>query len=110
MRLFKILVLVLALGVFFVRAGAETIVTIDSVLGTIKLEMLEDAAPLTVANFLNYVERGDYDGSTLSSITTNEGCRRSAFIERIATNRIIQLSRTRIWILRATPTAIGCMG
>ena len=40
-----------------------TVVTIETVLGSFELELLSDDAPLTVANFLNYVDRGDYDGS-----------------------------------------------
>jgi cyclophilin family peptidyl-prolyl cis-trans isomerase len=34
-------------------------------LGAIDLLMLETVAPLTVANFMNYVNRGDYDGTFL---------------------------------------------
>jgi len=32
-------------------------------LGAIDLLMLDSVAPLTVANFMNYVNRGDYDGT-----------------------------------------------
>ncbi len=41
----------------------QTIVTIDTSLGTFEMEMLDQDAPATVANFLNYVQRGSYDGT-----------------------------------------------
>jgi cyclophilin family peptidyl-prolyl cis-trans isomerase len=42
-------------------------IAMETVLGTIRLRLLGEPgeAPATVANFLNYVERGDYDGSFL---------------------------------------------
>lgn len=39
------------------------IVRMETVLGDIDIELRPDVAPLTVANFLNYVDRGDYDNS-----------------------------------------------
>ncbi len=38
------------------------IVEFDTNLGSICMELLEDQAPITVANFLTYANRGDYDG------------------------------------------------
>ena len=40
-------------------------IAIETVLGSIRIRLLGETgeAPLTVANFLNYVNRGDYDGS-----------------------------------------------
>ena len=32
-------------------------------LGAIDIELFDTVAPLTVANFLNYVNDGDYDGT-----------------------------------------------
>ncbi len=46
-------------------ADDVTIVTIQTPLGSFDVEMLEGAAPATVANFLNYVNRGDYNGTFL---------------------------------------------
>lgn len=40
-----------------------TKVTLDTVKGTITLELDEDKAPATVANFVEYVKSGHYDGT-----------------------------------------------
>lgn len=40
---------------------AQTQIIIDTSLGDIPITLFDSAAPATVANFLGYVERGDYD-------------------------------------------------
>lgn len=45
------------------HAGANEIVRIETDWGVIKLELFSDDTPLTVENFLNYVESGQYDGT-----------------------------------------------
>ena len=59
-----ILLAVLAVG-FCLGADEVTIVTVETDLGSFEIQMLEDAAPATATNFLNYVTRGDYNGSFL---------------------------------------------
>ena len=44
-------------------AARATSVLMETVLGDIELELFDDTAPQTVANFLGYVTRGDYDNS-----------------------------------------------
>ena len=44
-------------------AANESVVTIETPLGSFQMELLSDEAPKTVQNFLNYVERGAYDGT-----------------------------------------------
>jgi peptidyl-prolyl cis-trans isomerase A (cyclophilin A) len=44
---------------------ANSIVQIDTSLGNIVLRLNDDAAPATVANFLNYVTDGDYAGTLI---------------------------------------------
>jgi cyclophilin family peptidyl-prolyl cis-trans isomerase len=44
-------------------AANNSVVTIETPLGTFQMEMLADEAPNTVQNFLNYLERGDYTGT-----------------------------------------------
>jgi len=68
----KITVLVLGLIIFqaFTIAIAEEkkekenpMVLIETSMGNIKLELFEDKAPITVKNFLSYVEEGFYNGT-----------------------------------------------
>jgi cyclophilin family peptidyl-prolyl cis-trans isomerase len=70
----KLLVLcVLAVGMVAV-AGAEAaraanpVVAIETSLGTIKVELFEDKAPVTVKNFLDYVDAKHYDGLTFHRV------------------------------------------
>ena len=42
---------------------ANCFLRIQTDLGGIDIELFDTEAPLTVANFLNYVNRGDYDGT-----------------------------------------------
>lgn len=44
-------------------ADGATIVRFDTVLGEFDLQLYDDDCPVTVANFLAYVENGDYDNS-----------------------------------------------
>ena len=42
---------------------AGTIVRISTSIGDFSVELFDDSAPITVDNFLNYVERNDYNGT-----------------------------------------------
>jgi peptidyl-prolyl cis-trans isomerase A (cyclophilin A) len=61
-RLIALLVLPLAL-VAGNAAAANPQVELDTTMGKIRLELYPDAAPKTVANFLDYVKAGFYDGT-----------------------------------------------
>jgi len=47
----------------FNGAQAQTIVTFETNLGDIEIELFDDTRPISVTNFLGYVQRGDYDGT-----------------------------------------------
>ncbi|HKU71406.1 MAG TPA: peptidylprolyl isomerase [Burkholderiales bacterium] len=53
----------LALLVSFASAAANPQVEIKTDMGTIVVELYPDKAPETVANFLQYVKKGQYDGT-----------------------------------------------
>ncbi len=42
--------------------AANPVVTMETSLGTVKIELFEDKAPISVKNFLQYVEDKHYDG------------------------------------------------
>ncbi|MDX1492010.1 MAG: peptidylprolyl isomerase [Pseudohongiellaceae bacterium] len=47
---------------------ANTIVRVSTSYGDFSIELFDDVAPVSVQNFLNYVERGDYDGTFFSRL------------------------------------------
>jgi len=51
-----------------VVATAQTFVRIETPYGNIDVELFDSVAPNTVANFLNYVRDGDYDGTFIHRI------------------------------------------
>ena len=50
---------------------AENTVVMETSLGTIKLELYPDKAPVTVENFLGYVDEGFYDGTVFHRVIPN---------------------------------------
>ena len=45
------------------KGPAYPVVVIETSMGTIKVELYEDKAPITVKNFLSYVDKEHYDGT-----------------------------------------------
>ncbi len=62
-RLFPIAAAVLAAAFAFSAQAANPQVEFDTTAGKIKVELFPDAAPKTVANFLDYVKAKHYDGT-----------------------------------------------
>lgn len=59
---------------FALPASADTPVRFDTNVGAFEATLFDDVAPAHVANFLNYVERGDYDGTIVHrSAQNNDG-------------------------------------
>jgi cyclophilin family peptidyl-prolyl cis-trans isomerase len=48
--------------------AANPVVVMETNLGTIKIELFEDKAPVTVKNFLKYVEDKHYDGTVFHRV------------------------------------------
>jgi len=63
--------LVLALAVETVAAQANPQVDFDTSAGRFRLELRQDKAPVTVANFLTYVRDGYYDGTIFHRVIGN---------------------------------------
>ncbi len=55
--------LVIAFIMFFPVVGAATVVRMQTSLGVVDIQLFDSAAPLTVANFLSYVDSGAYNRS-----------------------------------------------
>jgi cyclophilin family peptidyl-prolyl cis-trans isomerase len=62
-------VLVLTVGVL--AADKNPVVVMETSKGTIKVELLPDKAPITVKNFLSYVEDKFYDGTIYHRVVPN---------------------------------------
>jgi cyclophilin family peptidyl-prolyl cis-trans isomerase len=61
----RTLLLALAFSLSSLVSAAETanpVVVMETNKGTVKIELWEDKAPISVANFLSYVDSGYYDG------------------------------------------------
>jgi len=52
-------------------ANAGTIVRVSTSLGDYSIELLDDDAPITVQNFLNHVDQGDYDQTYFHRLVTD---------------------------------------
>jgi cyclophilin family peptidyl-prolyl cis-trans isomerase len=67
--------LVLGFGLFFtsliVRASDITIVVVETNRGRFELELFPEKAPLSVQNFLSYVDTGYYDGTIFHRVVKN---------------------------------------
>ncbi len=66
--------------------GAKSVVRLDTSLGTIVLELYKDKAPETVANFLEYVKEGFYEGTVfhrvIKDITIQGGGMDAGMVQR----------------------------
>lgn len=52
-------------------SSAGTIVRVSTSVGDYSIELLDESAPLTVANFLGYVSRGDFNATYLHRVVDN---------------------------------------
>ena len=52
-------------------ASAQTIVRYDTVMGGFNILLFDDITPITVTNFLGYVERGDFDNNLIHRSASN---------------------------------------
>jgi cyclophilin family peptidyl-prolyl cis-trans isomerase len=71
----RFMLLTLAAGAFSAGSGAAAdknpVVVMETSMGTIKIELFQDKAPVTVKNFLSYVDDEFYDGLTFHRVIPN---------------------------------------
>ena len=60
--------LAVALGLAASARAANPVVVMETNKGTIKIELFEDKSPITVKNFLTYVDEKHYDGLTFHRV------------------------------------------
>lgn len=69
----RVALLVLLAGAAVSTVHAENVgVVMDTELGPIEIDLYADKAPITVANFLRYVDAGHYDGASFYRTVTYE--------------------------------------
>jgi peptidyl-prolyl cis-trans isomerase A (cyclophilin A) len=56
---------------FPLSSNAGTMVRVSTTIGDFSIELLDDIAPITVQNFLNYVNRNDYNGTYFHRVVDN---------------------------------------
>ncbi len=64
----KLFIFILFLIAVASNAQAGPLVVMQTSMGSIKLELYEDKAPISVANFLDYVDQNFYDGSVFHRV------------------------------------------
>jgi cyclophilin family peptidyl-prolyl cis-trans isomerase len=62
---------ILVLGAAPALAAKNPVVVMETSMGTIKIELFEDKAPITVKNFLSYVADKHYDGLLFHRVISN---------------------------------------
>jgi peptidyl-prolyl cis-trans isomerase A (cyclophilin A) len=60
--LFSSSIIIMAVDTFFRRPEAKEITVLETSMGVIEIELDREKAPVTVDNFVTYVEEGFYDG------------------------------------------------
>jgi len=79
----KLLVLVMSFLVAINLAFAGTKVQMETNLGTVTIELFNDKAPKTVANFLSYVDKKFYDGTIFHRVIDNFMIQGGGFNEKL---------------------------
>ena len=69
--LFPVLFTILLRTLLHLHTGQTKMVTLKTNFGDIKLELFEDKAPKTVANFISYVEDGFFDNTIFHRVINN---------------------------------------
>jgi peptidyl-prolyl cis-trans isomerase A (cyclophilin A) len=66
-------------------AGKHPIVVMDTTMGTIKIEVFTDKAPITAKNFLDYVNAGFYNGTVFHRVVPEFVIQGGGYLENMTT-------------------------
>ncbi len=98
---------IVAVGLLAVTAASATaknpVVTIDTSMGTIKVELFEDKAPITVKNFLSYVDKKFYDGTVFHRVMPGFMIQGGGFEPGMRKRRLTHPSKMRPRTVYRTP-------
>jgi len=75
------LLLTLAAATATSQPAANPVVVIDTSMGAVKVELYADKAPLTVKNFLDYVDAKHYDGTVFHRVIGKENSGKDFMIQ-----------------------------
>lgn len=85
---------------------AEPLVKLETNFGSVTLRLFPEKAPVTVANFLNYVDSGHYDGTVFHRVIPNfmiqGGGFDSDYVEKSTGDPIVNESKNRLHNIRGT--------
>jgi peptidyl-prolyl cis-trans isomerase A (cyclophilin A)/peptidyl-prolyl cis-trans isomerase B (cyclophilin B) len=85
-RIARILLILLCFsaGNAFAQSSGAVRVRVETSMGNFVMELNTDRAPLTVANFLEYVRSGQYDGTIFHRVVSNFVVQGGGFDEKLA--------------------------
>lgn len=85
---------------------AEPLVKLETNFGSVTLKLFPEKAPVTVANFLSYVDAGHYDGTVFHRVIPNfmiqGGGFDSDYVEKPTGDPIVNESKNRLHNIRGT--------
>jgi len=85
---------------------AEPLVKLETNFGSVTLKLFPERAPVTVANFLSYVDAGHYDGTVFHRVIPNfmiqGGGFDSDYVEKSTGDPIVNESKNRLHNIRGT--------
>jgi cyclophilin family peptidyl-prolyl cis-trans isomerase len=81
LKLMALCFVVLGMATAGAARAANPVVIMETSVGTVKIELLEDKAPITVKNFLSYVDDKFYDGTIFHRVMSKENWERDFMIQ-----------------------------
>lgn len=80
------------------KPAGNPVVIMETSLGTIKIELFQDKAPITVKNFLDYMDDKHYDGTVFHRVMGKENSDRDFMIQGGGFNTKMEQKKTKATI------------